>query len=116
MAKETQILHNSYNCKVKTLSDEFLINANYMYTHNIHHWNGWICNAGIDSIYINDATDVFIATCQQDLIGNLNNIMNHKSSLNLPTAPTLCKKNVCSACDIMLQLTKFDPDHCVNCD
>jgi len=116
MTKPIQ-LDKHYNCKVVTDDNKtYLVDALRLHNNNLHHWDGWICNAGMDSIRIDSDLNVYNAGCKQKLIANLKHLSESNTSLQLPTTPTICDKPTCDGCSYDLQLTKFDPDHCVNCD
>jgi hypothetical protein len=105
-------LDHYYNCEVLSANNEaFLIDALRLYNEDLHHWDGWICYAGVDSIRIDAELNVYNAVCKQKLLANLSHIANTNTSLELPTAPTKCNKPTCSGCSTDLQLTKFDPDY-----
>ena len=101
-----------YNCEVLTATNEtFLVDASRLHNEDLHHWDGWICYAGVDSICIDSELNVYNAVCKQTLIGNLSQIVSTNTSLELPTTPTKCDNPKCSACGADLQLSKFDPDY-----
>jgi len=115
MNSHTTIDH-SYNCIVTTTKNTFLLDSLTLYNKNLHYWKSWYCNAGVDCIYITASSDIYTAVCKNAKLGNIQDIINSNSTLSLPLSASQCTQNNCSACSTDLQLTKFDPDHCVNCD
>jgi hypothetical protein len=85
--------HIYYNCKVTTDDgQEFLIDANWMHNENLDHWQGWICNAGKDRIYIDSDLDVHSGMCKNDQLGNI------LTGWDILTDATTCNRLQCTGC------------------
>jgi hypothetical protein len=67
-----------------------------------HHWRGWNCNAGIESLAIRADGEVFRAVCQQQ--GALGNLRDR--SCRFPAAPIRCAKASC-ACLADIKISKW---------
>lgn len=86
------------NCVV---DDEHKIHANDVIKHKLNQFEGWTCNAGLESLMINWDGEVHRATCRVG--GSLGNI--YDSSFQLPTAPITCTRKWCT-CVADIPLTK----------
>lgn len=86
------------NCVV---DDEELIHANDIIKHNRNQFEGWKCNAGIESLMINWDGEVHRATCRVG--GSLGNIYN--GSFEIPEEPIICTRKFCT-CAADIPLTK----------
>jgi len=107
MNNSPQILDNTYDCLVKTINEEFLVNALRLYNEGHHYWTNWACNTGIDTITIDDNLDVFNGACRQDYLGNIHDAYISNTDIKLPKIPTTCRRSACSACSSDLQTTKY---------
>jgi len=76
--------------------------ANDIIKLKLNQYNGWTCNAGIESLMINWDGDVHRATCRVG--GSLGNIYN--STFTVPTDPIVCDRNFCT-CAADIPLTKY---------
>ena len=85
------------------IDDEELIHANDVIKNTRNQFEGWQCNAGIESLMINWDGEVHRATCRVG--GSLGNI--YDSSFQLPTAPITCTRKWCT-CVADIPLTKVD--------
>lgn len=79
--------------------------ANDVIKLKLNQYNGWTCNAGIESLMINWDGDVHRATCRVG--GSLGNIYN--STFSVPTEPVICNRNFCT-CAADIPLTKIKND------
>ena len=76
--------------------------ANDVIKLHLNKYNGWNCNAGIESLMINWDGDVHRATCRVG--GSLGNI--YKGDFVAPSKPVTCDRNFCT-CAADIPLTKF---------
>lgn len=88
----------SENC---VIDDSTLIHANDVIKLHMNQYNGWSCNAGIESLMINWDGEVYRATCRVG--GSLGNI---NTTFKIPNAPITCDRNWCT-CAADIPLTKF---------
>jgi MoaA/NifB/PqqE/SkfB family radical SAM enzyme len=86
------------NCVV---DDKDLIHANDVIKHKLNAFEGWSCNAGLESLMINWDGEVHRATCRVG--GSLGNIYN--GTFESPTAPITCTRKWCT-CVADIPLTK----------
>jgi hypothetical protein len=95
-----------YNAEV-TLKDgsTVKISANQLYDKNLHHWQGWLCNAGVDSIVIDWNFEVYGGQCRNDYLGNL-----FDEDFSWLASPTVCKQDSCTSCASDLYANKKDPN------
>jgi hypothetical protein len=88
-----------YNCIVLDENNkEYKINSKQFYNLNLHNFFNWQCNAGVDSIYIENDL-VYGGECQNDLLGTIQN-------WELLKKPTTCSRQFCSGCTIDLMIVK----------
>jgi MoaA/NifB/PqqE/SkfB family radical SAM enzyme len=76
--------------------------ANDIIKKHLNKYNGWSCNAGIESLMINWDGDVHRATCRVG--GSLGNIYN--GTFVIPTDPVICDRNFCT-CAADIPITKL---------
>jgi len=81
-----------------------LKHANDIIKLHLNKFNGWTCNAGIESLMINWDGDVHRATCRVG--GSLGNI--YEDSFVAPSEPVTCDRNFCT-CAADIPLTKTNP-------
>jgi MoaA/NifB/PqqE/SkfB family radical SAM enzyme len=80
---------------------EELYHANDVIKKHLNQYNGWQCNAGLESLMINYDGDVHRATCRVgDSLGNIYN-----DTFISPTDPVTCDRNYCT-CAADIPLTK----------
>lgn len=87
------------NCVV---DDEFKLHANDIIKHKWNQFEGWECNAGLESLMINWDGEVHRATCRVG--GSLGNIYNN--SFEMPKEPVVCTRKWCT-CTADIPLTKI---------
>jgi MoaA/NifB/PqqE/SkfB family radical SAM enzyme len=80
---------------------EEMYHANDVIKKHLNQYNGWSCNAGLESLMINHDGEVHRATCRVG--GSLGNIYN--GTFNIPTEPVICTRNYCT-CEADIPLTK----------
>lgn len=86
------------NCVV---DDEELIHANDVIKHKLNAFEGWTCNAGLESLMINWDGNVHRATCRVgDSLGNI-----YDGTFESPVAPVVCTRKWCT-CVADIPLTK----------
>jgi MoaA/NifB/PqqE/SkfB family radical SAM enzyme len=83
---------------------QLLYHANDMIKNHQNKFNGWTCNAGIESLMINWDGEVHRATCRVG--GSLGNI--YEDSFVAPSEPVTCDRNFCT-CAADIPLTKYLP-------
>ena len=83
---------------------QLLYHANDMIKNHQNKFNGWTCNAGIESLMINWDGDVHRATCRVG--GSLGNI--YEGDFVAPSEPVTCDRNFCT-CAADIPLTKVSP-------
>jgi MoaA/NifB/PqqE/SkfB family radical SAM enzyme len=88
------------NCVV---DDVQIIHANDIIKLHLNKYNGWQCNAGIESLMINWDGDVHRATCRVG--GSLGNI--YEGTFTQPIGPVTCTRNFCT-CAADIPLTKIN--------
>lgn len=86
------------NC---VIDDETLMHANDVIKHHLNQFEGWTCNAGIESLMINWDGEVHRATCRVG--GSLGNI--YDGSFEMPEDPIVCTRKWCT-CAADIPLTK----------
>lgn len=99
------ILEQDATAKVNCLVDsEKEMHANDIIKHHLNNFEGWSCNAGVESLMINWNGDVHRATCRVG--GSLGNIYN--GSFVAPSQPITCTRQWCTcAADIPLTKSKY---------
>lgn len=101
----TVILKKDQNCNAIVHlqnGDTIEIATDKLYDNNLHHWQGWYCNVGVDSIFIDDDFTVYAGNCRNDVLGNL-----FDNSFAFFETPNKCKKETCTSCTTDLYSTKF---------
>lgn len=88
------------NCVV---DNEFKLHANDIIKHKWNQFEGWTCNAGLESLMINWDGEVHRATCRVG--GNLGNIYN--GTFAQPKDPVVCTRKWCT-CAADIPLTKVN--------
>ena len=91
------------NC---VIDGEQIIHANDVIKLHLNKYNGWTCNAGIESLMINWDGDVHRATCRVG--GSLGNI--YEGNFVAPSEPVTCDRNFCT-CAADIPLTKYDKNY-----
>lgn len=87
------------NCVV---DNEFKLHANDIIKHKWNQFEGWSCNAGLESLMINWDGEVYRATCRVgDSLGNI-----YKGTFSQPVSPITCTRKWCT-CAADIPLTKF---------
>ena len=87
------------NCVIDSTK---IIHANDVIKLHLNKYNGWTCNAGIESLMINWDGDVHRATCRVG--GSLGNIYN--GTFDIPTEPITCTRKWCT-CAADVNITKW---------
>jgi hypothetical protein len=91
------------NTVVYTKNSETIeIAADQLYDNNLHHWKGWHCFVGVDSIFVDDDYTVYAGNCRNDTLENLFN-----PDFQLFQKPGICKQKTCTSCASDLYSTKF---------
>ena len=88
---------------IVVLKDGATIEANSLdlFRKDLHHFKGWTCTAGTDSILIESDFQVWSGICRIDNLGNL-----FDDDFNLLQSPTVCTKDQCTTCENDLTNTK----------
>lgn len=87
------------NCRI---DDEQIIHANDVIKKHLNQFNGWTCNAGLESLMINWDGEVHRATCRVG--GSLGNI--YQGTFVAPNDPVVCTRDWCT-CAADIPLTKI---------
>jgi hypothetical protein len=58
---------------------------------NMNRWNGWLCNAGVDNVYVDLDGYVYRGYCRQG--GALGHFTD--KTINFPYEPIVCRAEVC---------------------
>ena len=80
------------------------ISANQLFDKNLHHWQGWLCDAGVNSVMIDWDFTVYSGQCRNDCLGNL-----MSDDFEFLKSPTICKRQNCTSCASDLYSNKRDP-------
>ena len=92
-------------CNVATIQDDggeiiyVVENVNDILIRQENQYIGWLCWAGIESLFIASNGDVFVATCRNTKLGNIYN------DFDMLSQPVICKKSWC-ACAADLNTSK----------
>tara|TARA_B110000503_G_scaffold109357_1_gene163559 strand:- start:3109 stop:4017 length:909 start_codon:yes stop_codon:yes gene_type:complete len=98
------ILSNTSSVKANCVIDnEHYIHANDVIKNKLNAFEGWSCNAGVESLMINWDGEVHRATCRVG--GSLGNIYN--GSFESPVAPISCTRKWCT-CAADIPLSKYN--------
>jgi len=84
------------------IDDNQLMHANDVIKLHLNKYNGWTCNAGIESLMINWDGEVHRATCRVG--GSLGNI--YENNFVVPSEPVTCDRNFCT-CAADIPITKY---------
>lgn len=96
--------HSDYNCKITTSDGrESLIYANWLHNQDQDHWQGWLCQAGTQRVYIDKDLVVFGGECKNDCLGSA------LTNFEPLTHGTICNRPVCSGCTDDLMVAKKKP-------
>ena len=87
------------NCLI---DGEQVMHSNDVIKKHLNQFNGWSCNAGIESLMINWDGEVHRATCRVG--GSLGNI--YTGTFVPPSDPVICTRDWCT-CAADIPLTKF---------
>lgn len=100
------ILSTDSTAKPNCIIDNKLeMHANDIIKKNMNQFEGWSCNAGVESLMINWDGEVHRATCRVG--GSLGNIYN--GTFTVPSEPIKCTRNWCT-CAADIPLTKINTD------
>jgi MoaA/NifB/PqqE/SkfB family radical SAM enzyme len=80
-----------------------MIHANDIIKHKLNQFEGWHCNAGLESLMINWDGEVHRATCRVG--GSLGNI--YKGTFKRPQNTIICTRKWCT-CAADIPITKVD--------
>jgi MoaA/NifB/PqqE/SkfB family radical SAM enzyme len=98
------LLVENKHCDVTVVlkdGSEIDIFSDQLFNNDLHHWQGWICNAGYDGIYIESDFNVYSAVCYNDNLGNL-----FDDNFSLLKTPTVCRQEKCTSCSYDLGMSK----------
>ena len=90
------------NCRI---DDNQIIHANDVIKKHLNQFNGWSCNAGIESLMIKWDGEVHRATCRVG--GSLGTI--YQGTFRSPDSPIICTRDWCT-CAADIPLTKYKPE------
>jgi hypothetical protein len=69
------------------------VNSWDLFNKDLHHFKGWACTAGTDSIIVESDFQVWSGVCRNDNLGNL-----FDDDFSLLQTPTVCTKDQCTTC------------------
>ena len=75
-------------------------NTRQLHLQGLNKWQGWKCWGGIDSFYIDYASNVFVGQCK------LGKMFNLKDEYELKTEPFICEKVFCNCSQDMMDSRK----------
>jgi MoaA/NifB/PqqE/SkfB family radical SAM enzyme len=81
-----------------------MFHANDIIKLHLNKYQGWTCNAGLESLMINWDGNVHRATCRVG--GSIGNI--YSGTFTIPTAPITCTRDSCT-CAADIPITKYAP-------
>jgi hypothetical protein len=95
-------LNEFYNCKITDDNGMgYHVFANQIYNNNLHHWEGWKCDVGIETMTIDYDMRVYDGFCKNKCIGDLS-----EGLLEIPSEPTICRRKHCTPCTSDLETSK----------
>jgi len=92
----------------------FELNSDELVSTNRNSFNGWVCYAGVDEMFVDFDGEIYRGLCQNaGPIGSIYNLEN----FDLCESPTICEKNFCLAFNDIVN-RKAHPDflHLINTD
>jgi hypothetical protein len=93
--------HQYYNCLVTTDDNrKFRMEANWLHNQELDRWQGWLCDAGHNRLYIGPDFDIYGGECCNDQLGNL------ETGWELLPTQTVCTKTRCTGCTDDLMAAK----------
>jgi len=93
----------NYNCKITTDSgEEYYVFSAWLHNENLHHWKGWVCDAGYSRLAIDKNLNVWSGVCQNDYLGKAIDTF-------YAGERTICKKETCNPCTDDLVVGKYQP-------
>jgi MoaA/NifB/PqqE/SkfB family radical SAM enzyme len=87
------------------INNKISFHSNDMIKLHMNQFNGWRCNAGIESLMINWDGDIHRATCRVG--GSLGNI--YTGDFSMPNQQVICDRKFCT-CTADIPITKFSPN------
>lgn len=98
------ILQKSSTVKPNVLVDDTQeYHANDIIKLHLNQYKGWTCNAGLESLMINNDGEVYRATCRVgDSLGNI-----YEGSFSTNSEPIICTRNYCT-CAADIPITKIN--------
>ena len=78
----------------------FAMDANWLHNNKLDLWQGWLCNAGKDRLYIDPTGNIYGAECENNHIGHIDQDWSYSNQ------PTVCNRARCSGCTDDLMVTK----------
>jgi len=76
-------------------------NARQLYLDDLNRWEGWKCWGGIESLFVDEAGEIFSGQCREGRIGNIN-----EAGYVLPDEPIICGKDSCNCTQDILEAKK----------
>ena len=96
------VIDQQYNCIVTDNNEhKYYVFSNHIHNNNLHHWEGWKCSVGLETLLIDYDSKIYDGVCKNTQLGDLNT-----GTFILPSEETVCKKTQCSPCSIDLSTSK----------
>ena len=106
------ILNQTSTVRANCVIDrDVMVHANDIIKHKLNQFEGWKCNAGLESLMINWDGEVHRATCRVG--GSLGNIYN--GTFEPPSEAIICTRKFCT-CVADIPLTKEIKDENIICN
>jgi len=99
---DIKIVDHKYNCIITDCNDNrYYVFSNHIHNNNLHHWKGWRCSAGLETLLIDYDSKIYDGVCKNTHLGDL-----LTGEFTLPTEQTICNQDRCSPCSIDLSVSK----------
>lgn len=99
---EITVIDHHYNCVVTDNDDnQFYVFANHIHNHNLHHWKGWKCSVGLETLLIDFDSKIYDGVCKNTQLGDLT-----LNTFTMPSKQTVCGQAKCSPCALDLSASK----------
>jgi hypothetical protein len=96
--------HNNYNCEITLDNNEqYRVYANWLRNNDLHHWQGWNCEAGATHIHIDKNLTVWSGECKNNWLGSVD------QGWQLFDNHSICQQDSCTGCTDDLLTAKWKP-------
>ena len=97
-----KLIDKQYNCIVTDDDNtQYYVFSNHIHNPNLHHWKGWKCSAGLETLLIDYDSKIYDAVCKNTYLGDLST-----GHFELPTTQCTCNIEKCSPCTTDLAISK----------